>query len=97
MNKKDSVYKKRVKVGQGLRQLEKEAKKAIHREQSVEDWLGKFKEAAASIFKGATDVCITKYCPHLDKLITLKTNPYSCECEECIKDMENGNEADDSN
>jgi hypothetical protein len=73
------------KTTKGLKSLENDAEEG----QSVEDWFSQFKEATSKIFEGATDICITKYCPHLDKMITMKTNPFVCECEECIKDMEN--------
>jgi len=71
-------------------------KRSLNREQSVEEWFNQFKAAARDVFKDAKDVSVSKHFPHLDRWIELKSNPHTCECEECIKDMEKGNMAQKS-
>lgn len=39
------------------------------------------------IFKGTNDISMTKYCPHLDRIIKIQTNPPMTECDHCIEDM----------
>jgi len=83
--------KKEVKIGRGMKELIKDFTAA-----SPEDWWLTAKDGISNVFKGAKDLVYQKYCPHLDKLITIKTDPPTCECEECVKEMINGFETDNS-
>jgi len=85
------MFRKEVKIGQGMRELVKDFPAA-----SPEDWLKAFKDSMLEVVKGAKDLAYQKYCPHLDKLITIKTGPPTCECEECVKEMIHEFETDNS-
>lgn len=74
----------------------KEVLKHYHK-QTPEEWWFTAKDGISNIFKGAKHLVYQKHCPHIDKLITIKTDPPTCECEECVKEMINGLETNNSN
>jgi len=36
-----------------------------------------------------TPICWQQYCPHLDRIIQISTNPHTTECEQCVVDIKN--------
>lgn len=54
--------------------------------QSPEDWFKEFQIKAKDIFKGAKEVTWHQYCPHLDRIVQLSTEPKRNQCELCVKE-----------
>lgn len=54
--------------------------------QSPEEWFKQFRSKVKDVFKDAEEVTWQQYCPHMDKIVQLSTEPERNQCELCIKE-----------